>query len=277
MKIEMALNAGVGDFLIPRILLDNIKNNHDIYVSYNRKIVEEFKNDDPAYHSFLQQLGELVFNRPPFRFTAETYPWVGPIQLLDIYKKYPNVPLIRPNLEYYCQGTPLPITEEYLVLTTKIRILPKNHLLPLLTRLWRTLNSSKYKIVILGEREIEQSKEYSIPGLSNVIYGIYDQAKANLAADKVIDLTIPALGITVPSLEHIRQDMLIMKNAKATITFGCGGNFWMAVSVSNTIGYRRDNEYPTTQINDLICHPNFHRDNLITNDWSKFIEKLRLL
>jgi hypothetical protein len=68
-----------------------------------------------------------------------------------------------------------------------------------------------------------------------------------------------------------------MKNAKAVITFAMGGNFWMSKSVATTIGYRQDNSFPETPLNDMVCHPSYHVGDFVTQNWSEFTDKVKSL
>ena len=76
----------------------------------------------------------------------------------------------------------------------------------------------------------------------NDVYSIYDSIIANVPADRIIDLSVPALGISSPKLSNIQQDCLIMSQAKFVVTLGVGGSFCMATSVASTIGFRLDDD-----------------------------------
>lgn len=272
-RLDMSINAGIGDNIIVRLFFDGIKNEYDqIRVSHNRHIVDFFKNGDPQYYSFLNQLGSLLFTTP-YSFEQEQF---SPLNIYNMVRHLNLIPQ-KPDLDnILCVGNSLNLTEEYIVITTKIRGISRSVLLPSLTKLWRILQqlSSKYKIVILGEREVEQNKEYG--NISDIVYSIYDQIIVNLPSDRVLDLTIPALGITIPNLDKIRQDCLIMKQAKFVITLAVGGNLWLAVSVANVIGFRVDNGAQINHISDMvssITNPKFST-SFLTPDWNQFINKL---
>lgn len=261
------ITVGIGDNLVMRVFLDTIKHNYDrISISHSREVMRIYRNNDPKYWKFLDDLGTLLFSEPPYVFTHDKNP---PIHTMNTIRSLGITPR-KPNLDHLlCKGQSLNVGQEYIVLTTKARVFDRIKFLPQSVQLWATLKklSEKYKIVILGEREVEQSKEYA-PN-KNTIFGIYEQIIANLPADRIIDLTIPALGITAPELTKIQQDCVIMKEAKFVITLGIGGNFWLAVSVANTIGYRTDTDWVT----DLISNPHYP-SAFITKDWNQFINKL---
>ena len=100
--------------------------------------------------------------------------------------------------------------------------------------------SDKYKIVIIGERDILDSVEYKIIGEQR-IYCIYDDLISNLSdTGQLIDLTVSGKEITIPSLKKLQQDCLIMHNAKNVISLGFGGNLILtlasAKSSTNFVG-----------------------------------------
>ena len=121
---------------------------------------------------------------------------------------------------------------------------------------------------------MEKSKEYTMGINRDYVFGIYDQLITNIPADRIIDLTVPALGISVPEFSKIKQDCLIMKNAKAVVTLGIGGNLWLsAVSSNLTIGYRDD---AGDHVMDTIVNSNFP-SMFLTKNFPEFIKKLSLL
>lgn len=112
----------------------------------------------------------------------------------------------------------------------------------------------------MGEQEVEIRKEYE--EIRNSIFSIYPDL---IKLDNIIDMTVPKLSETVAGLKHIQQDCLIMKEAKAVITIGIGGNFCLAqASESNHIGYRNDSYQ--------FCNILYNKpESKISNDFNKFI------
>ena len=179
----------------------------------------------------------------------------------------------KPNIDHLlCRGKLLDINEPYIILTTKIRGISKKSLDRLLPQFWKEMLvlSDKYKIVIMGEKIVEENKEYK--GNADIIYSIYNQIIANLPANKIIDLTVPALGIQAPVVSKIQQDCLIMKHAKSIITFGIGGNLWLAAAVANVVGYREDRDRCT----DFLAVPSF-KTMLLTKNWQEFLQRIKRL
>ena len=265
--LETTICLGIGDNIVVRMYMDMIKHNYScIRISHDKHVLRDFRGNDPKWINFLDNIGNLLFSEPPYQFTHTQY---GPVQTHHMIVNL-GVKIKKPNIDHLlCHGTPLNIGEEYIIITTKIRALPKMFLYTIMHKFWRTLKklSTKYKIVIMGEREVEKSKEYA--PFSNTIFGIYEQIICNVPPDRVVDLTVPALGVSVPDLGKIQQDCLIMKNAKFVISFGIGGNLWMASAVANVIGFRNDNDDTT----DVIANPEF-TSLYLTKNWDDFIHKL---
>lgn len=271
-KIAHSIPCGIGDFIMVRSFFDTIKDQfEEIRISPSQEIMTTWRNNDQKYWEFLNKLGPLLFSDYPYVFDNERRELTWPTSIINEYSIKP----IKPELSHLlCRGSSLNINEPYIVIFTKIRYLSKNIFNSLSSQFWNIIIklSKKYKIVIMGEREIEYSKEYLTGENINQIYCIYDQIISNISIDRIIDLTIPSLGITAPDLCKIQQDCLIIKQALFVITIGVGGSFCMTISVaSKIIGFRQDNE----QVVDMIFNKDKYIDTcIITRDWNKFVQIL---
>ena len=267
--------AGIGDNIVFRLILDSVKHNYqNIKISYNKDVLREFRNNESSYIQFLNQIGGLLFNDSPYQLVDTQYSpnSCGEINLFKTLVDQKVVPQ-KPNIDHLlCRGKLLDINEPYIILTTKIRGISKKSLDRLLPQFWKEMLvlSDKYKIVIMGEKIVEENKEYK--GNADIIYSIYNQIIANLPANKIIDLTVPALGIQAPVVSKIQQDCLIMKHAKSIITFGIGGNLWLAAAVANVVGYREDRDRCT----DFLAVPSF-KTMLLTKNWQEFLQRIKRL
>jgi len=266
-KVALEIAAGIGDSLVVRIFFDAVKHEYDqIIISHSKSIVNQWRNGDPNYFRFLYDWGTLLFSENPFVYSDHA-------RYIDVAKTLMGLGTKpkTPNLHHLlCKGNSLNLGEEYIVLTTKIRCFNKKLFYPLSIKLWGTLKklSQKYKIVILGEKLVEMRKEYN--SISDSVFGLYEQIISNIPNNRILDLTVPALGETVSDLVAIRQDCLIMKEAEFVITLGVGGNFCMATSVANmTIGFRADN----LEFTDAIYNKDYH-NAIITKNWNYFIQSL---
>lgn len=258
---------GLGDLIYVKAMFDPIKHEYEsININFHRDIVGMF-NKDPSYNLFIDEIGALLFGEAPYKITENKHPYYRLDSIVTSHNIIPHKPEF---VNLLCQGTPLDLDEPYLVFNTKVRSLSQSHLKEKIPEFWDLLRelSKKYKIVILGEKVVEMSKEYQIY-TSEHVYSLYPNIQDNIPADRLLDLTVPALGITSPNLQHIKQDCLIMNQAKFVINFGIGGGFCLATAVANTIGYRCDDDY----VADIV----FNRDYpnaIITKDWAKFIQTL---
>jgi hypothetical protein len=266
--LSATVSIGLGDIIYFKAAFDRVKSEFsEIRLNFHRHIIGSAgRNLD--YNKFLDDIGQLFFSEPPYVISNTVLPLTENTRIYTDNKISP----CKPELGYLlCKGTPLDLGEPYIVLTTKLRYFPRPTFDQYANGIWEILKelSQKHKIVVLGEREVEMNTEY-LCHTSNIIYSIYDDIMANIPKDRLVDLTIPALGITSPSLSQIQQDCLIMREAKFVMTLGVGGNFCMATAVANTIGYRVDGE----EIADMIfaqTYPNA----IITKDWSLFSETLK--
>lgn len=270
-KVNIA--QGIGDNIMARCFADLAKDKYDkMYFTHHSSIVQIEKNNSPEYWNFLYDLGKLFFSNDKYIYKVGEHRFRNSqdiIQDLNIIPQKPQRNIFVPLL---CKGKSLNLGQKYIVITTKLRNINKYSLYLLFPQFWKTINnlSKKYKIVILGEKTVEMCHDYLLYG-QNRIFGIYEQIISNLSSDKILDLTIPTLGITSPTLNQIQQDCLIMNEAEFVITLGHGGNFCMAMAVSNMIGYRMSID--GDQIADTIFSNNY-ADAFVTKNWNEFIEKL---
>jgi len=266
--LRITIPIGLGDIIYVKAMLDAIPNRYDqIKIKYHREIIQSYKFD-PGYNKFLDDIGALFFSNPPYVITEEPgIPFYG---LVSICQDHGITP-VKPRLQHLmCKGEPLQIDGEYIVMVTKVRYLSRHLLDTKVMEMWNIIKqlSTKYKIVILGEREVQMHAGYVQIG-TNDVYSIYDSIKHHVPEDRIIDLSIPALGISSPSLSQIRQDCLIMNKAKFVITLGVGGGFCMATAVANVIGYREDSD----SIANVVFSSEYP-DAVVTGSWNRFIYKL---
>ena len=268
-NVAISIPLGVGDFICLKAAFDPVKDQFSsIKLTPARHIIKDFGRD-ASYNQFVDDIGRLFFSDPPYYFDAGQYPFC---EFDAIYSNYGLTPY-KPKLGHLlCAGTSLNLDEEYIVITTKVRYVAKSNFQCHSVEFWNTIQSlsSKYKIVVIGEREVETNDEYAIH-TSQHIYSIYNDIINNVPNYRVVDLTIPALGISSPNLTQLQQDCLIMKEAKFVITFGVGGNFCLSTAVANmAIGWRTDN----LNFFDLVYGKEYP-DAIITKKWDHFLNTLR--
>jgi len=280
--ISLNLPTSLGEIINIKYHADLVKNQYDkINFNFNTSLwlgalhtdAPDWSVKEGLWKKYLNDIGNLFFSEPPYTFS------VGPARngfkmCWSVTKEFRVEPHKAELGDLLCKGESLNLGEEYIVITTKIREMNKHAFFAKSIKLWEVLRnlSQKYRIVILGEREVEMRREYQIPELKDSVYGIYEQIISNIPRERILDLTVPALGETVSDFSKIQQDCLIMKEAKFVITLGVGGNFCMATSVSNmAIGYRNNTADFTDKIFDNRVYPNA----IITKNWEQFINVLK--
>jgi len=263
--LGLSIAIGLGDAIFISAAINNIKQNYDnIYLNPLLELAETYKNNGIEYSEFfLNFLRLLCFDsKYIINDKSKSFPFVPTENLFNNIT--PVVP--RFSIQLHCDNY-IPISEEYIVITTKIRQLHINLYKKTKDSLLNSLNklSEKYKIVILGEREIEINNEYSHYG-SKHIYNIY---KDLITVNNILDLTIPKLGITVPNINQLKKDCTIMNKAKCVITLGCGGNFALASATAEKLIAYRNDDYKFV---DVIFKNN--KDLILTNNNLSFIKHL---
>lgn len=265
----MDINVGIGDHLFLRVFMDGVKDRYDqICITHSRPGMAFWHNNDAKRWEFNLQLGKMLFSEPPYMLVPNArYPFYPNERIVKEVNDKP----VRPNVDCLCVGKSLNIGK-YVVLTTKQRQIllsdfeaAKSKITPALQDL-----AKRYTIVILGEREVQPTREYTADVNRNRVYGLYDYFTSILPKDKVVDLSIPALGVICSDMSQLQQDCLVMKEAQAVVTFGIGGNLWLSLCTApRTVGWRGDAEQTT----DLM-HSGFPGLRL-TRDVDQFIQYLR--
>lgn len=264
--------TSLGDLILIKSHLDIIKDDFEqINLTYQKDGWSNafYTTDHSGWNKFLDEITQLFFSEKPYTITQEHHPFV---YLEKICTDNGIVPFVRPNniKHILCKGTPLNVGD-YLVITTKVRSLTnkgfdknifeskKNQFLGALKTL-----SSKYKLVILGEKKVELRREYD--HIKDNVFSLYDDY---IQLPNVLDLTVPALGETAANMSQVCQDCMIMSQARATITFGHGGNTMMSIATSKyALGYRIEHDILLSQQHD---------DMLITSDWDVFMQEVNSL
>lgn len=262
-----SIPIGIGDLIYIKAMFEPIKHEFsEINLKFHRELISRFQRDE-TYNIFIDEFGELLFGMDPYKLDGGDFPYCSLSEMVSAHGIIPHKPELSHLL---CNGASLNLGVPYIVINTKIRSMPDSHLEEKIRDFWNLLNklSDKYKIVILGEKVIEMNKEYEIY-TDKHIYSLYEHIYNNIPKERLIDLTVPALGITAPNLQHIQQDCLIMNQAEFVINFGIGGGFCLATAVANTVGYRYDDDLVADRVFDRI-YPNA----TVTKDWSVFMDKL---
>jgi hypothetical protein len=222
---KVALNVGIGDIIGARSMLESSKDT-DIKVSLNYGALP-YRGAN--YLDFISEFAKKVFDGTRFKFdpARSDYPVMNCYSFWDegLRPQYLDIS------EKLCQGAS--IVGPYICVHTKVRGSPPDRGI---FQVFRDL-SKRYKIVLIGEQKVEINDEYA---LSKDVYSMYDELKE---LGNMVDLTIPALGLTPPTMPQIMQDCKYMKDAKTNIVVGYGGNLPLSCCVGNVIGCSCDSRF----------------------------------
>jgi len=224
MAYEVAINEGVGDVIVSRSMLMSL-NEPKIKVALNYDVLR-FKGGE-CYRGFITEFSKIVFSGDD-RFEFDPMPREYPKKTWADFWSDGLRPQYLDLSSVLCSGESLECGP-YVCLHTKVRSFPY---LEIREQYLRALGdaSKKYKLVLIGEREIELNDEYKLPDVK--VSSIYEDLK-NLG--NVVDLTIPKLGLTPPTVGQVCQDCKYMSEAKANIIIGFGGNLSMSCCTGRTI------------------------------------------
>jgi len=236
--LSIKLNLGIGDIVFTKAALDNVKDQYEVIkVSPNYPLIDQYRNGDPEYRQFVDDLFKLLFSEPPYEIVDDqNLPSKTPYTLMHEN----NMELCKPDLAKYFVDPVVyydDCKEHYITVSTKVRGLSAtDYVMKYRERLIDKLQelSEKHTIYIIGEKRIGYNAEYSQHG--DTIFCIYDDLRYHL--EKALDICIPELGETAPKLNYIKDDCTLMYAAKSNICLGIGGNFSLAASVGNLINFR---------------------------------------
>ncbi|MFA6201475.1 MAG: hypothetical protein WC679_13830 [Bacteroidales bacterium] len=234
-SFSLSVGPAVGETVYIKSLLDQWKGVFDVInISFYKPFVIQYRGTHAQqYWKFINEYGKLFFSDPLYNFVEQQYQFMF---AEDIISKYKLQPLVRNYTNILCHPTYKHGFTDYVVLTTKLRLIPRSFYNQIKDKLFGAIKnlSKKYKIMIVGEREIEYNEEYAAHG-TDQIYSIYKDIISNIPKEKIIDMTIPGMGITVPSVEQIQKDCNLFRDSKFTIVLGFGGHFCLSSATSNVM------------------------------------------
>lgn len=268
-EFNLIMNCGLGDIITAWAVLNSIKHNYEkVYVDARLDLIDAWRPGCVDHEKFILELIHFLFGNDEKYVLFEKKSINTCHDLIRDGVVKPVIPKCDLML-----GIPhqLQLHEPYIVITTKVREIActkyaeiKDVFINILKGL-----SKKYKIVVIGERIIEDTIENRI--LQTSVFSIYNDVIKNV--ENVIDLTEETMASkeNPPSLEKIRKDCDLINKANCAITLGCGGNLALALmSAKKLIGFRWDC-YEKVDYNNL--DPNI----TCTFNTNEFLNKLRSL
>lgn len=223
---------GIGDIFLFSLEMRK-KNIKDLKINIDLKTLSIYRSNTPNYINFVTELIEFLFQDIPVEFVNNTFNQVYNEDWSVIHNSL-NTPEICEYYKNIFKKDVGKIEDEYYVLFTKIRDYRYKDYLNIKTEFFNTLNNNNKKILLLGEKEIEYGVEYKLIGESSV-YSIYNDIINNINHDLIVDKTIPKMGITLPDLNSIINDMNLIYNSKQTIMIGRGGFFCLSLPTNKLI------------------------------------------
>jgi len=224
--MDICLRVGIGDLLVCKAMLMKQAESEKINITLEETHLP-LRGGEP-YRTFIWTFAHLLFYEP--NFVIKGFERSKHTGYDDLYRNGVR-PVLLPIQTQLCSKTTL--EGKYVCLNTKVRGYSHDNfcrqqdiLMPALQNL-----SENFTLVLLGEREVEYNNEYLIL-TKNSVYSIYPNVK-NLP--KTIDLTVPVLGLTSPSINKFKEDCAIMNGAIITLNVGYGGNLYISSSLGNTI------------------------------------------
>jgi hypothetical protein len=237
---KMTVNMGVGDLVLIKSMLDCVKDRYsNIYISPNTSFFDDIRTKDYK-NGMIKEYIEYLFGNDPFyilddkkyeRRNTETLFWNDKI----LFKGPQGLN------DRFCIGEPLNVGK-YVTVTTKIRSIKKSTYTKIKDNFLKSLLdlSYKYKVVILGERDLPNWPEYKNE-LSDNVYVIYDDIINALPKENIVDMSY---NTNTNTLKNLQQDCLYMKNAYYNITIGMGGGFCLTLLSGNVLGFWEQHASP---------------------------------
>jgi len=268
MDLNFVMALGIGDMLISWGALEGVKHEYEkIHIFPCWEIITSYRNNRHDYRQFVLDFAKLIFTDEKYVIHAENSTKCSDVKHvteLGIPCRVPRAQNLLCDSNHY-------LSKPYIVIPTKIRGCNRSTYNMLKDRFYEALNrvSDRYDIVILGEREVQMNAEYVHLG-NNLIYGIYNDIVS--CVKKIVDLSIPKLGIDIPDLNNLRKDCSIMRDARSVITFGNSGGFSLSSAVINhQISYRDD-------LDTWIYHLYLQQQEIVTcTDVNTFINAIDAL
>lgn len=280
-------NLGIGDLFICYSYVKKYYDEYDIfYITIDYGIITKFRNDSDIIKKFTRDLIFKIFDDPKIIISEydlnDNYDdFVKQNVLRGIVQSepilyVPNMEHIIKNLKYFDYDIEIP----YCILHTKIRSESYNQYLDYKDEFFKIINllSNKYKIMLIGERKIEENPEYDNENKYSKLssFLIYDDILNNVDKKNIIDLTVDEL-LHNNNIDNFLNGCYLINKSIFSIFWGGGGpSFFMLPFAKKTIGFRT---CCGNTINDnFIMSRYINKDNIfLTNDIDEFLNELKKL
>lgn len=235
MKKFILNEVGIGDIIIFLSYLSEFYKDDTIYYDFNIDTIKTYKTKEfKEYYNFIKDFSKFILDNTYydnflFNDIQDGYDLVTINDIRNYYQSN-NI-----KFQYIKTNNTPNVINNTVVLLTKVRGCHYENYNKVKNNFYKTINDGNKNIILLGEKEIEPSPEYSI--LTNqVVYSIYNDTLLNIDNNKIIDLTVDKLGITSPNLKKLINDIDIIKNNKV-ISFGSSGIVSLCSLFTNVLSY----------------------------------------
>jgi hypothetical protein len=256
MSVTIKPRLGLGDLLIIKMIYKSKINK----IIISKKLIYDYRLEPEKYIIFLNKFIKNLFNDIELIYDNDLN------NLLEINEYNFDNSYIFDKYKFNIHYDN--IYENYIIIHTKARFdYLSNKFNTVITKKLMSFFEnfkSRYKILLLGERNVEQNYEARLHNIKS-LYEILLLLKKN---NDLIDLTYDNL-YSGNNYDDFEKDLFIINNAKYNIGFGYGGplNISMAFSLNN-IFYIDDLKHKCLDIYQNI-NKNIYRD---IDNFINFIE-----
>jgi len=253
--IKLMCNAGLGDVIYSRVLCDHIDDHFKICLNLN--LLKSHRSIH--YINFMKWFMDRMFCGDQYDIVFESD--FQPMCCETLWRMCNKN--IKINYDYFKNSIisdTTNIPQDYIVLFTKIRDLPKNIYDNIKHDYFKTLNqlSHKYRLILLGEKQFHGHVE-------NLTYVIYDDIINNVK--NILDCTVDNIGFNAPNIDRFSHDWQLISNASHIIMLGIGGSFCMSSVLNQNLHCLRSDQYKYI---DVI----FKNNNNITKNSNQFFDNI---
>jgi FkbM family methyltransferase len=229
-KSSISYTIGIGDLIILKEYCLKTGNNFDI-IEVNKKLLN--CRADIKYIEFFKQLANKLFDNCEVIVKDNCENVNGALirNNLDIYYLYDLYKFEHPYTEI--------TTSPYIIFHTRFRLSTEQSVNLFKREQNKLINffknfKTKYTIIIMGEKEIEENLETKGSIFFYSLYNIFSNMFKN---NTIIDLTSNSLSSS-NTIENFDKELHIINKAFKNITFGEGGNYVICCSFSkNNLSY----------------------------------------
>lgn len=227
-------NPGIGDMFNCYIYASELfERFQKIKIKIDYNVLYHYRNNNmfsQKLYDFTKKLSEKIFKDDRFILVDESLP-TGSILTHD-YPLLLNVEFKPKDLSFILDGTFFTeIKNKYVVLNTKIREYDQKLSDKNIQYLINYLNKYDGKIVLMGDRVVDHSKNTEYASYKDMVYSIYYKIIQKLDSNKIIDFTQDFL-MHEPNIDKFMQEYNLVKRANEVIQIGFSGSYLLSMGLN---------------------------------------------